>query len=393
MKSDAEQALLRAKLNRSDTSISGFSRTPAKKKSKDDILTWDYWDESGKRVIAKKTIERFNKMVIPPAWAEVWLSPDVRGHLQATGKDAKGRLQYRYHDDWTAMKSVMKFDGLAGFARQIPKIRKRVEADLDLPYRKRSKMGLARVCATVVNLMDLVHIRVGSDEYARKNESYGLTTLKEGHFKTITGEKAEGFHDAHFFFEGKSGKTWDLIIEDDDLVDLIKASRKVGGKDKNQDLFRYDTLSGGDADLKAEHINQYIRDATSHDYTAKDFRTWAATWKTAARFARVIDADGDEWIDGLKENLALKKLSTGGEIAISTPKQRQKAMLAVIDTVAGDLRNTRTVCRSSYIHPTLLADWENEKFAEKWEAAGKNRKIAGLDRDESSTLYYLSDDA
>ena len=393
MKSDAKQALIRAKLNRSDTSITGFSRTPAKKKNKNDVLSWDYWDESGKPVTAKKTIERFNKMVIPPAWSEVWLSPDARGHLQATGKDTKGRLQYRYHDDWTAMKSVMKFDGLAGFARQIPKIRKRVKADLDLPHKKRSKMGLARVCATVVRLMDLVHIRVGSDEYAKKNESYGLTTLKEGHFKRITGEKAEGRHDAHFLFDGKSGKTWDLLVEDDDLVDLIEASKKVGGKSKDQDLFRYDSDSGGDADLKAEHINQYIRDASGHGYTAKNFRTWAATWKTAARFARVIEADGDEWIDGLKKNSALKKLSAGGEISTSTQKERQKAALAVIDTVAGDLGNTRTVCRSSYIHPTLLADWENEKFATKWETAGKNRKISGLNRDESSTLYYLSDDA
>jgi len=390
VKSDSELALLRAKLNHSDTSSTGFSRKLAKKKNKDDVLSWDYLDESGKRVTAKKTIERFNKMVIPPAWAEVWLSPDARGHLQATGKDTKGRVQYRYHDDWTTIKSMMKFDGLAGFARQVPKIRKRVEADLHLPHKKRSKMGLARVCATVVRLMDLVHIRVGSDEYAKKNESYGLTTLKGGHFKRITGEMAEGRHDAHFLFDGKSGKTWDLLVEDDDLVDLIEASKKVGDKSKDQDLFRYDTDSGGDADLKAEHINQYIREACGHGYTAKDFRTWAATWKTAARFARVIEADGDEWIDGLKKNSALKKLSAGRKIAISTQKERQKAMLAVIDTVAGDLGNTRTVCRSSYIHPTLLSDWENEKFSDKWETAGKNRKISRLNRDETSTLHYLS---
>ena len=390
VKSDAEEALKRAKLNRSDKDLPGFTRKSVTPKNKDEKLSWQYFDTKGKRVTDKETIERFNAMVIPPAWSEVWFSPDERGHLQATGKDTKGRVQYRYHDDWTAIKSIMKFDGVAGFAKHLPKIRAQVNSDLALPYKKGSKMGLARVSAIVVNLMDIVHIRVGSDEYAKTNESYGLTTLKEGHFKRIKGDKAEGRHDAHFLFTGKSGKTWDLIVEDDDVVDLIRASRNVGGEDKNQDLFRYDSDSGRDADLKAEHINQYIRNASGQGFTAKDFRTWAATWKTGSRFATLLDGINEKWIDGLKKNDNLVKLLAKG-IDLENEKSRQNAMLAVIDTVSGDLGNTRAVCRSSYIHPTFIDDWMNESFANKWNNAAKKRKVSGLSRDESSTLHYLNE--
>ena len=389
MKADAEEALKRSKLVRSDTNEKGYSRQLSRSKRKDEDEVWEYFDVKGKKIKTATLIARFDAMVIPPAWNDVWLCPNERGHLQATGKDSKGRVQYRYHDDWTAIKSVMKFDGLAGFAKQLPKIRKRVDADLGLPYRKKSKMGLERVSATVVHLMDTVHIRVGSDEYAKKNASYGLTTLKEGHFAKITGDAAEGRHDAHFLFTGKSGKTWDLIIEDDDVVDLIEASRKVGGKNKDQDLFRYSTKRG-DADLKAEHINQYLRQATGKRYTAKDFRTWAATWKTAARFAKVITGNNDLWIHELKKNAGLLKLSNDGDFAIGTEKQRQKVLLAVVDTVSGDLGNTRTVCRSSYIHPTFLNDWGEESFAKKWSKVSGERKVRGLNRDESTTLHYLS---
>ncbi len=390
VESDAEAALKRAKLNRSDINRPGFTRKMVKPKSKKDKLSWEYFTPAGKLVTDNDTIDCFNKMVIPPAWEDVWLSPDRRGHLQATGRDTKGRVQYRYHDDWTAIKSVMKFDGLVRFGEKLPKIRQRVDSDLQLPYKKRSKMGLHRVSAVVVHLMDTVHIRVGSDEYAKKNKSYGLTTLKEGHFKRIKGEKAEGRHDAHFLFDGKSGKTWDLIVEDDDVVDLIQASRLVGGADKNQDLFRYETDAGGDADLKAEHINQYIQDATGLGFTAKDFRTWAATWKTGSRFAALLGGVDEDWINGLKKNDALKKLFAKG-LDLSTEKSRQTAMLSIIDTVSGDLGNTRAVCRSSYIHPSFLDDWMDTSFDDKWSAAAKKKKINGLNRDESSTIHYLLD--
>lgn len=337
----------------------GISRK-RKKTGNKKLLVWDYYDARGKLVADRKTIERCNKLVLPPAWEDVWISPDANANLQATGKDAKGRLQYRYHEHWTKARAEEKFDSMTGFAKTLTLIRKKVDADLKLDGMPRDK-----VVALIVRLIDLYHFRVGNDEYAKTNESYGLTTLKEGHVTIDRSKTAEGEMDAVFEFIGKSGKLWKRRIWEDDLVILIKASGEVGGIKKSQDLFRYEDKNGNDFDIKSNHINEYLDEITSkHEkVTAKDFRTWAATWKTAFRLSEQFDPD--------------------------TANARKKVLNEVIKTVSSDLENTPTVCRSSYIHPIILSDWSAGSFRSKWNKASRNRKQNGLSKEETATLHYL----
>jgi DNA topoisomerase-1 len=301
----------------------------SRKKTRAQKLTWEYFDHSGKKISNKKIIERCNKLVLPPAWVDVWISIDATANLQATGKDVKGRLQYRYHENWTLARAAEKFDSMIGFAQLLPTIRKEVDRDL-----KRHGMPKEKVVALIIKLIDLYHFRVGNDEYAKQNNSYGLTTLKEGHMIIDRSKNAEGKGDAVFEFVGKSGKLWKRRIWEDDLVKIIQASGEVGGKNKNQDLFRYHDKNGKDYDVKANHINEYLDAITPNaDVTAKDFRTWAATWKAAFRLSRQLDPDSE--------------------------RARKKVANEVVKTVASDLGNTPTVCRSSYIHPKILNDWSS----------------------------------
>lgn len=336
----------------------GISR---KRKKAGKLLVWEYFSSNGKRIADKRIIDRCNKLVLPPAWTDVWISIDINAHLQATGKDVKGRLQYRYHETWTSARAEEKFDSMATFARNLPIIRKKVDKDLRL-----TGMPKDKVVALIVKLIDLYHFRVGNDEYARTNKSYGLTTLKEGHVTLDRSATAEGEMDAVFEFVGKSGKLWKRRIWEDDLVKLIKASGEVGGKNKNQDLFRYEDAQGADYDVKSNHINEYLDDITAAfgKVTAKDFRTWAATCKTAQRLSEQLDPDTD----------------TG----------RKRVSQAIIKTVAADLGNTPAVCRSSYIHPNILSDWMKGTFRTKWNRANRARKITGLTKAETATVQYLS---
>ena len=386
----AEEALKRAKLNRADRNDAGISRKAKKSGSSDDPLVWEYFLPNGKELKNQDRIDSYNALAIPPAWSDVWICADERGHIQATGMDQKGRLQYRYHPDWIAIKAAMKFDGIAGFAEVLPSLRARIKKDLKI-----KEMTLPKVSALVVRLMDLYNIRVGSDEYAKSNESYGLTTLKEGHFEYIRGKKAEGKHDAIFAFTGKSGKEWNILIEDDDLVQMILETKKLGEENEEQDLFYYRNLeTGNENDLKAEHINSYIQEATGESYTAKDFRTWAATWKCGSRLAKVdAGVSGKElesWLEELPKSEGLEKLvSKEKTIAVDTEKERNKAMLAVIDTVAADLGNTRAVCRSSYIHPFFMDSFLDGSLQSKWDVAKKKGKIKGMEIDEATALHAL----
>ena len=324
-------------------------------------IRWDYFDPRGKRITESKVIDRCNKLVLPPAWVNVWISTDAKAKLQATGVDAKGRVQYRYHPKWVQARSDAKFDGMAAFGKLLPLIRKRVTADLSLAGMPKNK-----VVALIVKLIDRYHFRVGNDEYAKANKHYGLTTLKEGHMVIDRSRSAEGEYDAIFEFVGKAGKLWKRRIWEDDLVALIIASGRVGGQDAKQDLFRYLDPSGKDFDVKSNHINEYL-DATTKRFrkvTAKDFRTWAATWKTAHRLSEQLDPEA------------------GGA--------RKKVAQQVIKTVSSDLGNTPAVCVSSYIHPAILADWEAGTFRPRWNEANRARKLSGLSKEETATLAYLS---
>ncbi len=323
-------------------------------------FTWEYYDEKGRLIKDKEVIDRCNKLVLPPAWESVWISSDPDAKLQATGVDGKGRVQYRYHTSWTEQRALEKFNGMVRFANMLPSIRKKVESDLLLEGMPRDK-----VVATVVKLIDLYHFRVGNDEYARKNDSYGLTTIQEGHMTIDRSTSAEGELDAVLEFKGKSGKMWKRRIWEDDLALLIEASGDVGGRDDSQDLFRYEDGNGNDYDIKAYHINDYL-DAITRKHgkvTAKDFRTWAATTKTAERLSKQLDPE--------------------------TVSGRKRVATKVIKTVAEDLGNTPTVCRSSYIHPSILKDWLEGEFRRGWNKAIKARKMKGLSKEETATLKYL----
>ena len=382
---DADEALRRATLIRSDPSLRGISRRNAA--TEEGEIRWEYLAPDGEPVEEEDIIERWNKMGLPPAWEDVWICPNPRGHIQATGRDVKGRLQYRYHSDWTEITTEMKYDDVVYFASQLPRLRRQVARDLES-----GGMTLNTVAALVVRLIDLYNIRVGSDEYAKSNESYGLTTLKSMHVKHIKGDDAEGRHDAVFSFTGKSGKDWEITIKDDYLVDLILKTNRLGAK--NADLFMYISDAGNEVDLKAEHINQYIRESSGMAFTAKNFRTWAATYRCAERLAFLAtpktSQEMKKWMRSIPKVESMKKLwSKGDWTPPASEAARNKAMLAVIDTVAADLGNTRTVCRSSYIHPWFLEAWAEGQLAGKWAEFEEMRAMGNMTGGESTALRIL----
>tara|TARA_B100000579_G_scaffold205084_1_gene167612 strand:- start:899 stop:2191 length:1293 start_codon:yes stop_codon:yes gene_type:complete len=413
---DSETSAEKAGLILSDREKEGITRekveTPPEEEGGNPVISWIYHLPNGKKMVDEERIGFLNSLAVPPAWTEVWFCPSENGHIQATGKDGNGRLQYRYHPKWNEYKSILKYQNVDEFAIALNELRRSVDSDLGA-----NKMDRDKVVAIVVRLIDRYHIRVGSDQYAQENESYGLTTLQEGHVKFWKGKKAiEGDIDAVMSFTGKSGKEWKLLIKDDQVAKLIEESGKIGGKEKTQDLFRYLDDNGNDYDVKAEHINDYLERNMDHRYTAKDFRTWAASWKTAARLAMVSDATESQimklpklheeavenseetgfppyirWAGRtLKGTEGLAKLAEAGKLPGSGEKERSATMLAVIDTVAADLGNTRAVCRSSYIRPMFLNDWESGVFMERWNEA-KNGKKRGreLSADENAAINYM----
>ena len=398
---------------------------PAEKKGDKPTFSWDYFQPNGKKLTDKDRVEFLNSLAVPPAWTDVWFCSNENGHIQATGKDSNGRLQYRYHPKWIDYKSKLKYANIDEFAAELDSLRDLVKEDL-----AKEEMSKNKVAALVVWLIDRYHIRVGSDQYAQENESYGLTTLKESHISYKKGEKAivEGMRvlkgsnkplpkiNAMMKFTGKSGKDWKIYIRHPEISKLIEDSAKIGGKDKEQDLFRYVDENGNDFDIKAEHINEYLNQKMENKYTAKDFRTWAASWKTGARLAMVSEAsekeiselpelhqeaveksekDGFppyvEWCGRyLKGTEGLAKLAESGNLPGETDKERMATMLAVIDTVAADLGNTRAVCRSSYIRPMFMEDWEERVFLDRWNEAKKGQ-IRGENMwpDETAAINYM----
>ncbi len=418
-----------AGLELSDREKPGITRKkieiPAEKKGDKPTFSWDYFQPNGKKLTDKDRVEFLNSLAVPPAWTDVWFCSNENGHIQATGKDSNGRLQYRYHPKWIDYKSKLKYANIDEFAAELDSLRDLVKEDL-----AKKEMSKNKVAALVVWLIDRYHIRVGSDQYAQENESYGLTTLKESHISYKKGEKAivEGMRvlkgsnkplpkiNAMMKFTGKSGKDWKIYIRHPEISKLIEDSAKIGGKDKEQDLFRYVDENGNDFDIKAEHINEYLNQKMENKYTAKDFRTWAASWKTGARLAMVSEAsekeiselpelhqeaveksekDGFppyvEWCGRyLKGTEGLAKLAESGNLPGETDKERMATMLAVIDTVAADLGNTRAVCRSSYIRPMFMEDWEERVFLDRWNEAKKGQ-IRGENMwpDETAAINYM----
>lgn len=273
---------------------------------------FSYRDAKGRPVRDKAVLERIRKLAIPPAYTDVWICPRANGHIQATGRDAKGRKQYRYHPDFRAARESTKFSRIMAFAEALPGIRARVDADM-----RRTGLPREKVLATVVHLLETTLIRVGNDDYARTNRSYGLTTLRDPHVK-VEGSAMT------FRFKGKSGKTWDLSVKDRRVARIVKACQDLPG----QELFQYLDEAGARRDVTSQDVNAYLREITGEDFTAKDFRTWAGTVLAA---------------------LALREFE-----AFDSQAKAKTNVRAAIEGVAARLGNTPTICRKCYIHPQVL---------------------------------------
>jgi len=310
-------------------------------------LGFRYVGPDGKVIRKAPTLKRIRALVIPPAWKDVWICTDPRGHLQATGRDARGRKQYRYHPRWRETRDETKFDRMQAFAAALPAIRARVTTDL-------SKPGLCRekVLASVVQLLERTLIRVGNDEYARTNRSFGLTTLRDTHVD-IKGAAIR------FQFRGKSGKRHEVGLEDRRLARIVRQCRDLPG----QELFQYVDDTGRRRDVSSTDVNAYLKDISGADFTAKDFRTWSATV------------------------LACTSLSEFEPAASRAAAKRN--VVTAIEAVAGVLGNTRSVCRKSYIHPAILVAYESGMMASTGLKRSKRRRQAGLRSDEVKTLALL----
>lgn len=312
--------------------------------------SFTYRDHKGHAVRDAATLARIKRLAIPPAWAEVWICPQPRGHIQATGRDQRGRKQYRYHADWRATQDETKFGRMIEFAHALPKIRRRVKRDLRLRGMPREK-----VLATVVRLLEATLIRVGNDEYARHNRSYGLTTMHNRHAK-VTGGRI------HFDFRGKSAKHHEISLHDPQLARIVRRCQELPG----QELFAYEDDAGQAHDIGSQDVNEYLRAVSDGDFTAKDFRTWAGTVLAA---------------------IALREFE-----AFTHQKEAKKNVVQAIEAVARLLGNTPAVCRKCYIHPEILGSYlEGHTIATiRQRAAGwTTRALAQLKPEEAAVLVLI----
>jgi DNA topoisomerase I len=287
-------------------------------------------------------------LAIPPAWTEVWICKLSYGHLQASGRDARGRKQYRYHARWRKVRDEAKYDRMSDFGAALPRIRERVEADLRL-----TKLTREKVLAIVTRLLETTFIRVGNEEYARTNKSFGLTTLKDRHVKVEGGT-------IRFRFRGKSGKEHQITLANRRLARLVKSCQDLPG----QDIFQYLDENGEPQPVDSGDVNAYLREIAGEDFTAKDFRTWAGTLLAA------------QLLDDYP--------------AVESATAAKAACASSVKEVARQLGNTPAICRKCYIHPAVLAGFlEPDKLAlwKKTSAAANER--AGLSRHEVALLRYL----
>lgn len=293
-----------------------------------------YLDPDGKRIRRGPHLERIESLRIPPAWKQVWICIRSDGHLQCTGRDDRGRKQYIYHERWIEIRNQTKFEKLLLFAEKLPSIRKRIEKDLGAP-------GLARerVLATIVAIMDKTMIRIGNEEYARANESFGLTTLRDQHV-AIRGSRMK------FRFKGKHGVQHEIELEDPRLARVVRRCQDLPG----QELFLYEDDEGAFVPVGSEDVNSYLREISGEDITAKDFRTWGGS-VLAARFLCAVTDCG-------------------------SARKRKSAVLEALRETARGLGNTVAVCRKYYVHPVVLASFEAGLLAKEMSRLTKALKKA-----------------
>jgi DNA topoisomerase-1 len=311
---------------------------------------FSYRDPKGKTIHDKKVLSSIKALAIPPAWTDVWICPFENGHIQATGLDARGRKQYRYHATWRQVRDANKYEHMVAFAQALPKIRRAVARDL-----KQRGLPRTKVLAAIVQLLEKTLIRVGNEEYARNNKSFGLTTMRNRHAK-IKGATV------HFDFKGKSGIHHEIDLTDQKLVRVISKLQDLPG----QELFQYKNENGEIISAGSADVNAYLKEViTGEEFTAKDFRTWIGT---------------------VLATIALKEFE-----AFETKTEAKHNIVCAIKTVAEQLGNTPSVCRKCYVHPAILDSYLNEKLVQILQAdSGRKRKrLRGLQAQEVAVLEIL----
>jgi DNA topoisomerase-1 len=313
-------------------------------------LGFKFIGANGKIIRKEADLKRIRALAVPPAWTDVWICPDPRGHVQATGRDARGRKQYRYHPEWRVCRDETKYDRMQAFAAALPKIRARTSADLAKPGLPREK-----VLATVVQLLEKSLIRVGNEEYAKQNQSFGLTTMRDKHVD-VKGSTLK------FQFRGKSGIRHAVNVDDKRLARIVRQCKDLPG----QDLFQYMDDEGELRSIGSADVNAYLKEITGEDFTAKDFRTWSGTVLACA---------------------ALRELERGETMA-----QAKRSVVQAIEAVSKLLGNTRSVCRKSYIHPAVIDSYIDGSMLvtlRRRASPAMKKAAAGLRPDECAVLAIL----
>lgn len=337
-----QQVAKKAGLRYVTDSKPGYSRKPSGK-------SWQYFDTKGARITDQEEIDRINKIGIPPAYSEVWICPQANGHIQATGLDEKGRKQYRYHTDWSDARKATKFDRMKQFGEALPKIRRQIGTDLNQPGLPQEK-----VLATLIHLLEKTLIRVGNEEYAKENKSYGLTTMQNKHVDIDDNA-------IKFTFKGKSNKYHEITLRDKKLAKIVKELQDLPG----QDLFQYVDEDDNLHEIHSDDINTYLQEITGQDFTAKDFRTWQGT------------------VLALVELLKYEQAQTDTEV--------KRNLNEAIKAVASELGNTPAVCRKAYIHPKLLETYTQAKTLEALSKCTPQQleKYKQLRREEAVIMAFM----
>jgi len=311
---------------------------------------FEYFDADGKPIRDETRLLRIRRIAIPPAYKDVWICPSPNGHIQATARDARGRKQYRYHERWREARDENKYDRILVFGQALPKIRRQVNKDMGLRELPRNK-----VLATVVHLLGRTFIRIGNEEYARENQSFGLTTMRNRHVD-VKGPKLT------FSFKGKSGVKHEIDVSDRRLANIIRKLQDLPG----QDIFQYEDEVGEVRNVDSQDVNDYLQEITGEEFTAKDFRTWAGTVLTAM----ALNAQGP----------------------VENQAQAKKNIKDAITAVAKILGNTPTVCRKSYVHPVVLESYLDgdmiEGLRQKTEEA-LAENLEDLRAEEAAVMSFL----
>ena len=314
--------------------------------------SFQYFDTEGKLIQDESRLLRIGRLAIPPAYHDVWVCPSPNGHIQATGRDDRGRKQYRYHERWRVIRDENKYDRISTFAAALPKIRRRVQADLKVAGLKREK-----VMAAVVQLLERTFIRVGNEEYARQNKSFGLTTMKDHHVQ-VRGKKLR------FRFRGKGGKEHEVDFMDRRVAKIVRELQDLPG----QDLFQYFDDEGKLCDVTSQDVNDYLQEITGEDFTAKDFRTWAGTVLTA--------------------------MALNAQEKFATEKQAKSNLKNAIAAAAKLLRNTPTICRKCYVHPAIVESYLNGDLIEGLQTKlDEAEEVPDFTDDERAVLNFLNGQA